>query len=188
MTARRELCKPFANLQLLRFSVAPYLRVLLVCRLTQPERIYKHHTVSCQGNLAGNFFLFSGIRSRSRKKKSAKHFRAPRFSFYFAIRRAFATAYLTAALFAPAAAFVVAGAGLPHAHLSHLQSAFLASAVQPQASHLQAAFFAHCAGHWANAVETVIAIISAIAVRNIFILVTLSSKRLRGPNNLKQRN
>jgi hypothetical protein len=56
----------------------------------------------------------------------------------------------------------------------HLQSAFLASAVHPQASHLQAAFFSHCEGHCATAVDAISAAISAIVDRNILIMNSFS--------------
>jgi len=59
---------------------------------------------------------------------------------------------------------------LQHAHLSHLQSAFLASAVHPQDSHLQAAFFASCAGHCATATETIIAAATAHNMTIVFIV------------------
>lgn len=70
---------------------------------------------------------------------------------------------VVAALLSQAAFFV-------QGHLSHLQSAFLASAVHPHASHLHAAFFSALAGHCANAVAPIIAA-AAISVIIMFFMV-----------------
>jgi hypothetical protein len=66
---------------------------------------------------------------------------------------------------APSLAFGHA-AFFAHAHLSHLQSAFLTCAVHPHDSHLHAAFFSfeHVAGHCATATEAIIAAARAIIV------------------------
>ncbi len=59
----------------------------------------------------------------------------------------------------------------PKTHTSYLaQQPFLESAIQPHASHVQAAFFSPCAGHYATAVETIIAAASAITLRNFRML------------------
>jgi len=57
------------------------------------------------------------------------------------------------------------------AHLSHLQSAFFASAVHPHASHLHAAFFSALAGHCANAVAPIIAAITISAIIMFFMVI-----------------
>lgn len=70
--------------------------------------------------------------------------------------------------------FSAAASFLPQAHLSHLQSAFFASAVQPHDSHLQASFFGHCEGHCAIATDTIIAAATAIIVNTVFMILILS--------------
>lgn len=79
------------------------------------------------------------------------------------------------------AAALLHSAFLPHAHLSHLQSAFLFSAVHPHASHLQAAFFGHCEGHCATATVATKADITAMTMNMRFILFSLSSDTPDGP-------
>lgn len=75
-------------------------------------------------------------------------------------------------------------AGLAHAHLSHLQSAFLTVAVHPHDSHLQAAFFSlgQVAGHCATATEATIAAARAIIVMKRFMCHLPVLTRLSGPS------